>query len=67
MCSTVNEQSIRSSFHVEYVFRVGANSAKKAKLSKRKRYTTAELMAGFKPEHRYGEWDLGPPVGKEIW
>jgi antitoxin component of MazEF toxin-antitoxin module len=35
--------------------------------SKRRRYTAAELMAGFKPEHRHGEWDLGGPVGKEVW
>jgi antitoxin MazE len=34
---------------------------------KRRRYTCAELMAKFKPEHRHSEWDVGPPVGKEIW
>lgn len=37
------------------------------KVLKRKRYTAAELMAKFKPEHRHPAWDLGPPVGKEIW
>ena len=34
---------------------------------KRRRYTTDELMAKFKPEHRYGEWDTSGPVGREIW
>lgn len=34
---------------------------------RRRRYKLAELMAGFKPRHRHGEWDLGGPVGKEIW
>ena len=34
---------------------------------KRRRYTLAELVAKYKPEHRHGEWDLGGPVGKEIW
>jgi predicted RNase H-like HicB family nuclease len=34
---------------------------------RRRRYKMSELMAGFKPEHRHGEWDLGGPVGKEIW
>ena len=44
--------------------------SKKRKVGKnqhRRRYTAAELMKKFKPEHRYGEWDLGPPVGKEVW
>lgn len=34
---------------------------------RRRRYKISELMAKFKPEHRHGEWDIGPPVGKEIW
>jgi antitoxin MazE len=34
---------------------------------KRRRYKLAELMTGFKPSHRHGEWDMGKPVGKEIW
>jgi len=34
---------------------------------KRRGYTTDELMKNFKPEHRHGEWDIGTPVGKEIW
>ena len=34
---------------------------------RRKRYKLSELMAKFKPEHRHGEWDLGEPVGKEVW
>ena len=33
----------------------------------RRRYKLSELMARFKPEHRHGEWDLGAPVGREIW
>jgi antitoxin component of MazEF toxin-antitoxin module len=35
--------------------------------SRRRRYTLAELMARFKPDHRHGEWDLGHAVGREIW
>ena len=34
---------------------------------RRRRYKLSELMARFKPKHRHGEWDLGGPVGKEIW
>ncbi len=34
---------------------------------KRRRYKLSELMAKYKPEHRHGEWDLGGPVGKEVW
>ena len=34
---------------------------------KRRRYTTDELMAKFKRSHRQGEWNIGEPVGKEIW
>ena len=33
----------------------------------RRRYKLSELMAQFKPKHRHGEWDLGQPVGKEVW
>ena len=29
--------------------------------------TLAGLMAKYKPEHRRGEWDLGKPVGNEVW
>ena len=40
---------------------------KVVKPRRRRRYKLSELMAKFKPEHRHGEWDLGEPVGKEIW
>ena len=33
----------------------------------RKRYKLSELLADFKLKHRHGEWDLGGPVGKEMW
>ena len=33
----------------------------------RRRYKLSELLAQYKPEHRYGEWDLGGPVGNEVW
>jgi antitoxin component of MazEF toxin-antitoxin module len=33
----------------------------------RRRYTLAQLLSSYKPKHRHGEWDLGAPVGKEIW
>ncbi|HEY2586230.1 MAG TPA: hypothetical protein VGI81_10750 [Tepidisphaeraceae bacterium] len=33
----------------------------------RRRYKLSELMAQYKPEHRHGEWDLGGPVGNEVW
>jgi antitoxin component of MazEF toxin-antitoxin module len=35
--------------------------------TRRRRYKLSELMAEFKPEHRHGAWDLGEPVGKEVW
>ena len=34
---------------------------------RRHRYKLSQLMAGFKPSHRQGEWDLGRPAGREIW
>ncbi len=34
---------------------------------KRPRYTLEELVAQITPENRHGEWDTGPPVGKEVW
>ena len=34
---------------------------------RRQRYKLSELVARFKPQHRHGEWDLGKPVGKEVW
>jgi antitoxin component of MazEF toxin-antitoxin module len=34
---------------------------------KRHRYKLSELLKDYKPEHRHGEWDLGDPVGKEVW
>ena len=30
-------------------------------------YTLEELVAQITPENRQEEWDIGPPVGKEIW
>ncbi len=30
-------------------------------------YELEELVAGITPENRHEEWDIGPPVGKEIW
>jgi antitoxin MazE len=33
----------------------------------RRRYKLSELLRGFKPRQRRGEWNLGAPVGKEIW
>ena len=35
--------------------------------SKRRRIKLSQLVAQFKPKHRHGEWDLGGPVGREIW
>lgn len=36
-------------------------------VKKCRRYELSELLARYKPEHRHGEWDLGGPVGKEVW
>jgi len=36
-------------------------------VKKRRRYKLSELLARYKPLHRHGEWDLGGPVGKEVW
>ena len=38
-------------------------SSKKKRKSK---YTLEELLANVKPENLHGEFDFGPPVGKEI-
>jgi len=35
--------------------------------ARRRRYKLSQLVAQFKPKHRHGEWDLGSPVGSEIW
>ncbi len=35
--------------------------------TKRRRYTLAQLIAKYKPEHRHGEWNLGDSMGKETW
>ncbi len=29
--------------------------------------TIEELVAGITPENTHGEWDVGPPVGNEVW
>jgi len=34
---------------------------------RRRRYRLAELMTEFRPWHRHGEWELGKPVGTEVW
>ena len=31
------------------------------------RYKLSELMGKFKRRHRHAEWDIGGPVGREIW
>ena len=31
------------------------------------RYTLEELVAQITPENRHEEWDIGPPVGREVW
>jgi antitoxin component of MazEF toxin-antitoxin module len=35
--------------------------------ARRRRYRLSELVAGFKPRHRQGEWNIGGPVGRELW
>jgi antitoxin component of MazEF toxin-antitoxin module len=32
-----------------------------------RRYKLSELLREFKPQHRHEEWNVGRPVGKEIW
>ncbi len=34
---------------------------------KRKRYDLDELLASVPDDFDEGEWDIGPPVGNEIW
>ncbi|MEI8194807.1 MAG: AbrB/MazE/SpoVT family DNA-binding domain-containing protein [Phycisphaerae bacterium] len=33
----------------------------------RRRYTIGQLLAKYQRKQRHGEWELGAPVGKEIW
>lgn len=35
--------------------------------ARRQRYRLSELISKFKPRHRQGEWDIGEPLGKEVW
>jgi antitoxin component of MazEF toxin-antitoxin module len=37
------------------------------KSPRRRRYKLSQLVAQFKPKHRHGEWNIGDPIGKEIW
>ena len=46
---------------------IDLESVQIVKPRRRRRYKLSELMAKYKPKHRHGEWDLGGPVGKEIW
>jgi len=46
---------------------IDLEAVKVVKPKRRRRYKLSELMAQYKPKHRHGEWDLGGPVGKEIW
>ncbi len=32
-----------------------------------RRLKAFELIKQFKPEPQHGQWDLGEPVGKEVW
>lgn len=34
---------------------------------KRKRYDLHEMLASVPDDFDEGEWDIGPPVGNEIW
>lgn len=34
---------------------------------RRKRYNLDELLASVPDDFDEGEWDIGPPVGNEIW
>ena len=35
--------------------------------ARRRRYKLSELLAKYKPRHRQGEWNLGYPIGREVW
>jgi antitoxin component of MazEF toxin-antitoxin module len=32
-----------------------------------RRIPLKELLREIKPEQLHGEWDVGPPVGNEVW
>lgn len=34
---------------------------------RRKRYDLDELLASVPDDYDEGEWDIGPPVGNEVW
>lgn len=34
---------------------------------RRKRYYLAEMLASVPDDYDEGEWDIGPPVGNEVW
>ncbi|MYC36026.1 MAG: hypothetical protein F4X66_03825 [Chloroflexi bacterium] len=33
----------------------------------KKELDTLEMVSRITPGNRHGEWDLGPPQGKEVW
>ena len=37
------------------------------KRRRRKRYDLDKLLASVPEDYDEGEWDIGPPVGNEIW
>ena len=46
----------------------GELSAESGRLTvARKEPDIEEMVSSITPGNRHGEWDLGPPQGKEIW
>lgn len=43
----------------------GTLKAKDSSKPRRIPYKLEDLLAGITPENCHGEWDVGPPVGKE--
>ena len=35
--------------------------------TRRKKYSLEELCAGITRKNRHGEFEMGPPVGREVW
>ena len=46
----------------------GEPSAEDGRLTvAKKELDIEEVISRITPENRHGEWDLGPPQGKEVW
>ena len=59
----VKEMSLKEGSEVEVIF---SNDHMSIERPRRQQLRLEDLLAGITPENLHGEWDIGPPVGREI-